>query len=159
MARLGYPAARGCRCVSGRGFKYCSDYWVSNSCQAKLCARRKGDGDRTKCHGIDQISDGRYQVTPDQRVLVDHYVEGKECEVMRYVTGKKVLIPGIMEHIERAGVHSGDSMAIYPGLNLTDEEVDTIVDYTTRIGLENRSGRVNEYSVRYQGGCLPKSQC
>ena len=48
--------------------------------------------------------------------------------------GEEVLIPGIMEHIERAGVHSGDSMAIYPGLNLTPEEIDTIVDYTTRIG-------------------------
>ena len=76
------------------------------------------------------------QVTPDQRVLVDHYVEGKECEVDAICDGEQVLIPGIMEHIERAGVHSGDSMAIYPGLNLTDEEVDTIVDYTTRIGLE-----------------------
>ena len=54
---------------------------------------------------------------------------------MLYVMAKEVLIPGIMEHIERAGVHSGDSMAIYPGLNLTEEEVDTIVDYTTRVGL------------------------
>jgi carbamoyl-phosphate synthase large subunit len=49
--------------------------------------------------------------------------------------GETVLIPGIMEHIERAGVHSGDSMAVYPGVNLTDEEVATIVDYTIRIGL------------------------
>ena len=47
--------------------------------------------------------------------------------------GEDVLIPGIMEHVERAGVHSGDSMAIYPGLTLSEDEVDTIVDYTTRI--------------------------
>ena len=68
-------------------------------------------------------------------VLVDRYLEGKECEVDAICDGREVLIPGIMEHIERAGVHSGDSMAIYPGLNLTEDEVDTIVDYSTRIGL------------------------
>ncbi len=75
------------------------------------------------------------EVTPDKKVLVDHYMEGKECEVDAICDGEQVLIPGIMEHIERAGVHSGDSMAIYPGLNLTEQEVDTLVDYTTRIGL------------------------
>ncbi len=60
---------------------------------------------------------------------------GKECEVDAIADGERVLIPGIMEHIERAGVHSGDSMAVYPGLGLTPEETATIVDYTTRIGL------------------------
>ena len=75
------------------------------------------------------------QVDPDKPVLIDRYMEGKECEVDAICDGERVLIPGIIEHIERAGVHSGDSMAIYPGLNLTDEEVSTIVDYTTRIGL------------------------
>ena len=75
------------------------------------------------------------EVTPEREVLVDHYMEGRECEVDAICDGKQVLIPGIMEHVERAGVHSGDSMAIYPGLNLTEEEVDTLVDYTTRIGL------------------------
>ncbi|HEU0022803.1 MAG TPA: ATP-grasp domain-containing protein, partial [Dehalococcoidia bacterium] len=75
------------------------------------------------------------EVAPDKRVLVDHYMEGKECEVDAICDGEQVLIPGIMEHIERAGVHSGDSMAIYPGLNLSEEEVKTLVDYTTRIGL------------------------
>ncbi len=75
------------------------------------------------------------EVTPEREVLVDHYMEGRECEVDAICDGEHVLIPGIMEHVERAGVHSGDSMAIYPGLNLTEEEVDTLVDYTTRIGL------------------------
>ena len=75
------------------------------------------------------------EVTPEREVLVDHYMEGRECEVDAICDGKQVLIPGIMEHVERAGVHSGDSMAIYPGLNLTESEVDTLVDYTTRIGL------------------------
>ena len=74
-------------------------------------------------------------VAQGRPVLIDKYMEGKECEVDAVCDGERVLIPGVMEHIERAGVHSGDSMAIYPGLNLTDEEVDTIVDYTSRIGL------------------------
>ena len=71
-----------------------------------------------------------------RRVLIDKYFEGREVEVDAVCDGENVLIPGIMEHVERAGVHSGDSMAIYPGLTLTEAEVDTIVDYTTRIGLE-----------------------
>lgn len=68
-------------------------------------------------------------------VLIDKYLQGKEVEVDAIGDGKCVLIPGIMEHIERAGVHSGDSIAIYPGLNLTEAEVNTLVDYTIRIGL------------------------
>jgi carbamoyl-phosphate synthase large subunit len=75
------------------------------------------------------------EMSPDKPVLIDRYLEGKECEVDVICDGEQVLIPGIMEHIERAGVHSGDSMAIYPGLNLTSEEISTIVDYSTRIGL------------------------
>ena len=75
------------------------------------------------------------EIAPGKQVLIDRYMEGKECEVDAICDGEQVLIPGIMEHIERAGVHSGDSMAMYPGLNLTQEESATIVDYTTRIGL------------------------
>jgi carbamoyl-phosphate synthase large subunit len=68
-------------------------------------------------------------------VLIDKYLQGKEAEVDAIGDGETVLIPGIMEHIERAGVHSGDSMAVYPGLNLTRRGVNTIIDYTVRIGL------------------------
>ncbi len=68
-------------------------------------------------------------------ILVDKYIEGKECEVDAVCDGERVLIPGVMEHIERAGVHSGDSMAVYPAPGLTQTEIDTIVDYTVRIGL------------------------
>ena len=75
------------------------------------------------------------EVGQGKPVLIDKYLEGKECEVDAVCDGQEVLIPGIMEHIERAGVHSGDSMAIYPALNLSPEEVDAIVDYTTRIGI------------------------
>jgi carbamoyl-phosphate synthase large subunit len=75
------------------------------------------------------------ELAPDKPVLIDRYLEGKECEVDAICDGVNVLIPGIMEHVERAGVHSGDSMAIYPSLNLSAREIETIVDYTTRIGL------------------------
>ena len=75
------------------------------------------------------------EASPGRPILVDRYFEGREVEVDAVVDGERVLIPGIMEHIERAGVHSGDSMAIYPPVSLTDEERETLVDYTTRIGL------------------------
>jgi carbamoyl-phosphate synthase large subunit len=67
-------------------------------------------------------------------ILIDKYLEGKEVEVDAICDGERVLIPGIMEHIERAGVHSGDSMAVYPGVHLSEAEVAAIVDYTVRIG-------------------------
>jgi carbamoyl-phosphate synthase large subunit len=68
-------------------------------------------------------------------ILIDKYFEGKEVEVDAICDGVDVLIPGVMEHIERAGVHSGDSIAVYPGLNLSTREVDTLVDYTIRMAL------------------------
>ena len=97
------------------------------------------------------------EVGLDKRVLVDHYMEGKECEVDAICDGEQVLIPGIMEHIERAGVHSGDSMAIYPGLNLTEDEVDTLVDYTTRIGLAMGVRGLMNIQFVIQGGSAYRS--
>jgi carbamoyl-phosphate synthase large subunit len=77
-------------------------------------------------------------------VLIDKYLEGKECEVDAICDGTDVLIPGVMEHIERAGVHSGDAMAVYPGVNLSETEVETMVDYAIRIGLRlNIKGLMN----------------
>ncbi|UCH43865.1 MAG: carbamoyl-phosphate synthase large subunit [Dehalococcoidales bacterium] len=75
------------------------------------------------------------ELEPRHPVLIDKYLEGKEVEVDAIGDGETVFIPGIMEHIERAGVHSGDSMAVYPGVNLTRQEVDTIIDYAVRVGL------------------------
>lgn len=72
---------------------------------------------------------------PGQTILIDHYLIGLEVEVDAVCDGEDVLIPGIMQHIERAGVHSGDSMAVYPAQSLTEAEVETIVDYTRRVGL------------------------
>jgi carbamoyl-phosphate synthase large subunit len=72
---------------------------------------------------------------PGQTILIDNYLVGLEVEVDAVCDGEDVLIPGIMQHIERAGVHSGDSMAVYPAQSLTEAEVGTIIDYTRRIGL------------------------
>ncbi len=85
-------------------------------------------------------------------ILIDRYLEGKEVEVDAICDGTDVLIPGIMEHIERAGVHSGDSYAVYPGLNLFPTEVERIVEYTTRIALELKViGLVNIQYVIHSG--------
>ena len=68
-------------------------------------------------------------------ILIDKFLDGAEVEVDAICDGETVLIPGIMEHIEKAGVHSGDSMAVYPPVHLDEEERATIVDYTRRIVL------------------------
>jgi carbamoyl-phosphate synthase large subunit len=66
-------------------------------------------------------------------ILIDKYLEGIEAEVDGICDGTETLIPGVMQHIERAGVHSGDSMAVYPPVDLTDHEVASMVDYTQRM--------------------------
>ena len=68
-------------------------------------------------------------------VLIDKYVSGREVEVDAICDGTDVLIPGIMEHIERAGVHSGDSMAVYPGITLDPDTIKLITEYTIKIAL------------------------
>ncbi|MDF2502379.1 MAG: Carbamoyl-phosphate synthase large subunit glutamine-dependent, partial [Anaerosporomusa subterranea] len=77
-------------------------------------------------------------------VLIDRYMQGTEVEVDAISDGVEVLIPGIMEHIERAGVHSGDSIAVYPPMTLNQKEIDTICDYTRRLALGlNVKGLIN----------------
>ena len=68
-------------------------------------------------------------------VLVDKYIMGKELEVDAVCDGKEVLIPGIMQHVERTGVHSGDSISVYPTFSISDKVRDVLVDYTTKLGL------------------------
>ena len=76
-----------------------------------------------------------FEAAPGHPILIDKYLQGREVEVDAVVDGEQVLIPGIMEHIERAGVHSGDSMAVYPAEGISEHERDVLVDYTARIGL------------------------
>ena len=100
------------------------------------------------------------RAAPDQTILIDRYLEGIEVEVDAVCDGENVLIPGILEHIERAGVHSGDSMAVYPALALTPDEVETVVEYTRRIGraLEVR-GLMNIQYVITGGGSYRTLSC
>ncbi|MCL6589218.1 MAG: carbamoyl-phosphate synthase large subunit [Firmicutes bacterium] len=73
------------------------------------------------------------KAAPEHPVLVDRYVSGRECEVDAICDGNNILIPGIMEHLERAGVHSGDSIAIYPHQHLTMVEQEKILNYTLKL--------------------------
>ncbi len=73
------------------------------------------------------------KVNPKHPVLIDRYLIGKEIEVDAISDGETVVIPGIMEHIERAGVHSGDSIAVYPPQNLSESIKEKIVDYTIKL--------------------------
>lgn len=72
-------------------------------------------------------------ISPKRPVLIDKYITGKEVEVDGICDGEDVLIPGIMEHVERAGVHSGDSIAVYPPRTLSEETKNTIVEYTAKL--------------------------
>ncbi|MGO4270031.1 carbamoyl-phosphate synthase large subunit, partial [Paenibacillus sp. TAF58] len=84
------------------------------------------------------------KINPEHPVLIDRYMLGKEVEVDAICDRETVLIPGIMEHVERAGVHSGDSIAVYPPQSISDEIKQQIIDITTKIGLElNVVGLVN----------------
>ena len=69
----------------------------------------------------------------DHPILVDKYLQGKEIEVDAVCDGTDILIPGIMEHIERAGIHSGDSISVYPAQSLEQDIIDTLVDYTRKL--------------------------
>ncbi|WP_026566402.1 carbamoyl-phosphate synthase large subunit [Bacillus sp. UNC41MFS5] len=73
------------------------------------------------------------KVNPEHPVLIDRYLTGKEIEVDAICDGTNVLIPGIMEHIERAGVHSGDSIAVYPSQTLSEQVKQTLVEYTEKL--------------------------
>ncbi len=92
------------------------------------------------------------QLNGKASVLIDRYLVGKEVEVDAVSDGDSVLIPGVMEHIERAGIHSGDSIAVYPTITLTSEQLTAIKDYTERIARHFRiKGLLNIQFVVAQG--------
>ena len=84
-------------------------------------------------------------------VLIDKYLTGREIEVDAICDGTDILIPGIMEHLERAGVHSGDSITMYPSQNVSDDIKAKILDYTKKIAIElNVLGMVNIQFIEFQ---------
>jgi carbamoyl-phosphate synthase large subunit len=89
---------------------------------------------------------------PRGTVLVDKYLQGDEVEVDAITDGETVVIPGVMQHVERAGVHSGDSYAVYPAPGLEQSELDDVIDYTIRISRHLRlRGLVNVQFVVHHG--------
>jgi carbamoyl-phosphate synthase large subunit len=106
-------------------------------------------------HNRDELR--RYMVwaigaMPRGTVLVDKYLQGIEVEVDAISDGETVVIPGVMQHVERAGVHSGDSYAVYPAQGLERSEMDDVVDYTVRISRHLRlRGLVNVQYVVHRG--------
>jgi len=100
---------------------------------------------------IRQYMQTAVKVTAEHPVLVDKYFLGKEIEVDAVADGMQVLIPGIMQQIERAGVHSGDSMAVFPAYDLSPSIRDKVVEYTTKLALELEvKGLINIQFVEYE---------
>ena len=92
------------------------------------------------------------KVAQEHPILVDKYMMGKELEVDAICDGKDILIPGIMEHLERAGVHSGDSISVYPTQTIEQRHIDKIIEYTEKISKElNIIGMVNIQFIICQG--------
>ena len=87
------------------------------------------------------------EINENSPVLVDKYIQGKETEVDAICDGKDVFIPGIMEHVERTGIHSGDSISVYPSFSLSQKVKDKIIDYTVKLGLE--VGIVGLFNIQY----------
>ncbi|MFI3207751.1 MAG: carbamoyl-phosphate synthase large subunit [Eubacteriales bacterium] len=84
-------------------------------------------------HDIEEYIEIINRIAQDHPILVDKYLVGKEIEVDAVCDGTDILIPGVMEHIERAGIHSGDSISVYPAQSLSDKVIDKIVEYTRRL--------------------------
>lgn len=87
------------------------------------------------------------EIDEDKPVLVDKYIMGKEVEVDAICDGKDVFVPGIMELVERTGVHSGDSISVYPSFSISQKVKDTILDYTKKLGLG--IGIVGLYNIQF----------
>ncbi len=87
------------------------------------------------------------EINEDSPVLVDKYIMGKEAEVDAICDGTDVFIPGIMEHVERTGIHSGDSISVYPSFSLSDAVKQKMIDYTVRLG--KAIGIIGLYNIQF----------
>ena len=87
------------------------------------------------------------EIDEDKPVLVDKYISGKELEVDAICDGKDVFVPGIMELVERTGIHSGDSISVYPTFSISEKVRETILDYTRRLGLG--IGIIGLYNIQF----------
>ena len=87
------------------------------------------------------------EVNENSPVLVDKYIMGKELEVDAICDGRQVFIPGIMEHVEKTGIHSGDSISVYPTFSVSQAVRDKIIDYTVKLGL--KIGVIGLYNIQF----------
>ena len=87
------------------------------------------------------------EIDEDRPVLVDKYIVGKEVEVDAICDGRDVFIPGIMELVERTGIHSGDSISVYPSFSISDKVKGTILGYAKKLGLG--IGIVGLYNIQF----------
>ncbi|NTW73069.1 MAG: carbamoyl-phosphate synthase (glutamine-hydrolyzing) large subunit, partial [Eubacteriaceae bacterium] len=128
--QLGYPVlVRPSYVLGGQGMEICYD-------DSELCFYLKDAFEKDR----------------KNPVLIDKYIEGMEIEVDAICDGEDVLIPGIMEHLERAGVHSGDSISIYPSINISQSIKDKILDYTKKISVALRvKGMINIQFIESEG--------
>ncbi len=95
------------------------------------------------------------RIAQDHPILVDKYLQGKEIEVDAVCDGEDILIPGIMEHIERAGIHSGDSISVYPAQSLTEGAKAKIAEYTRRLAKSLTCNRYDQHPVyRMRRRCI-----
>ena len=111
---------------SGRSQRSCEQSGISGS--GKTFLRTWADREcrlRSMINDIDEFIGIINRIAQDHPILVDKYLQGKEIEVDAVCDGEDILIPGIMEHIERAGIHSGDSISVYPAQSLTQRRQKT----------------------------------
>ena len=97
-------------------------YWADRACRSPSMTRMWKNSSASST-----------VIAQEHPILVDKYLVGKEIEVDAVCDGEDILIPGIMEHIERAGIHSGDSISVYPAPSLNDKVKATITDYTAKL--------------------------
>src|SRR5216684_2926258 len=151
--RAGYPVlVRPSYVLGGRAMEIVHDRRELRRYMVWAIAALPGGGGTPPRGLAKQHSTGDGPPWPRGTVLVDKYLQGDEVEVDAVTDGDTVVIPGVMKHVERAGVHSGDSYAVYPAPGLEPGELEDVIDYTVRIARHLRlRGLVNVQYVVHRG--------
>ncbi len=150
LEELNIPQPRaGTALVPEEAVRRCCRNWIAGTGAAKLCARRPCDGHRVRLDTVQSYVAQAALMGPARPVLIDQFLEeAVEVDVDAVADGTDVVIGGIMEHIEEAGVHSGDSSCVLPPVTLSAEVLDRIRQYTQRLAYRAWCGWPNECAVR-----------
>ena len=104
-----------------------------------------------EAHQLERYLINAFDRDPENPVLIDRYLMGREIEVDALSDGENILIPGIMEHLERAGIHSGDSTTLYPSVNIPDHIKEKIITCTQMLAKELKVlGMINIQYIEYK---------